>query len=183
MKIVRVLVGVLTGCSICGAVALGVEQYRIVYPTAENKSAFLKTYTPDSVVEKFKVDATGSEAWEASDGAETGFATHMVGYEPTVAIRASDWTALMQAVKEDIDSRLTLEAAEIVSECGNAQDGFKIEYVLGNSEGTVTVDPIHSVAREAGMANGAGTAQVRFKIQIREKWFRAKDRTARNRTP
>jgi hypothetical protein len=180
MKIVRVLLGVLVGCWLCGAVVFAVQERRIVYPTAENKSSFLKSYTPNSVVEKFKVDATGSEAWEASDGAETGFATHMVSYEPTLAIESSDWTALMEALKDDIDSRLTAQSAQIVGESGNAADGFKINYVLGKSEGTVAVDPIHTVAHQPGMEIGAGTVQVRFRIQIREKWFKSVDRTVRN---
>ena len=178
MKIVRVIIFVLAGCWVCAAVAIGAGYFRQVYPTAENKSAFLKAYTPNSVLDKFKSSAANYEvASEASDGADTGFATHMVGFEPTLAIKSSDWVALMEAMREDIVSRLTAQHAEVEEEACNAADGFKIKYAMGKTEGTVSVDPVKTTDTFVQPGKGAGSGSdemtVRLRIQIREKWFKA----------
>jgi len=178
MKIVRVLIFVVAGCWVCGAVAFAVTQFRQVYPTAENKSAFLKSYAPNIVLDKFKSNAANSEvAWQASDGAGMGFASHMASYEPTLVIKSSDWVALMEAMRDDIVSRLTAQQAEIEEEACNAADGFKIKYTMGKTEGTVSVDPIKTtdpfVQPAKGAGSGSGEMTVRLRIQIHEKWFKS----------
>jgi hypothetical protein len=175
MKIVRALIFVAAGCWVCGAVAFAVTHFRQVYPTAENKSVFLKTYTPNTVLDKFKSGTGNYEmASEASDGADTGFATHMVGYEPTMRIKSSDWVALMESMRDDIVSRLTAEHADVEEEACNAADGFKIKYALGKTEGTVSVDPVKTADTfvQPGKGAGSGEVTVRLRIQIREKWFK-----------
>jgi hypothetical protein len=181
MKIVRAIIFLAAGCWIWLAVAMAMTHFRQVYPTAENKSAFLKTYTPNTILDRFKsTDANAEELSEASDGADTGFATHMVSYEPTILIKSSDWAAVMQALHDDIGSRLTAQRAEIVDESGNAADGFKIGYALGKSRGTVTVDPIKTTDPfvQPVMRTAPGEVAIRLRIQIREKWFKAQDQAS-----
>jgi hypothetical protein len=150
---------------------------RTVYPSAQNESDFLKSYTPNEVLARFQVAKFAEIASSSSSGAEEGFATHEADFEPTIQIRAKDWLALAQAVKDDIAFRLNSQHAHIVGESGSDTDGFSLQYAVGNTEGDITIDPVKSASpiRPDG-ACGDDCATVKFSIEIREKWFREKNR-------
>jgi len=58
-------------------------------------NAFLKTYSPNKVINRFKVVAFSEQLSVTSDGAGRGFATHAEEFEPTLVIDTEDWVALM----------------------------------------------------------------------------------------
>ncbi len=66
MTIARVLLIVLPCCLIW----IAVDQARLVSPTTENESAF--TYTPNKVIDRFKVAAFSEESTVTSGGAGRG---------------------------------------------------------------------------------------------------------------
>jgi hypothetical protein len=138
MTFARALLIVLAGCLIW----IAVDHARLVSPTIENESAFLKTYTPAKVIARFKSAEFSQQSVGTSGGAGRGFATHEEDFEPTLVINAGDWVALMQALRDDIASRLVAQGGEIVKESGNPVEGFQIEYAVGKSQGTVAVDPL-----------------------------------------
>jgi hypothetical protein len=171
MTIARALLIVLAGCLIW----IAVDQARLVSPTTETESAFLKTYSPTKVIDRFKVVEFSEQLSVTSGGAGRGFATHAEEFEPTLVINTGDWVALMQALRDDIASRLAAERGEIVEVSGTAVDGFKIKYAVGKSEGTVAVEPLKSVAASSLGAVGSGPDKVTVSlhISINEKWFKA----------
>ncbi len=171
MTIGRALLIVLAGCLIWITVALT----RLVSPTSQTESAFLKAYTPDKVIDRYKIDEFSEQSSVASSGANHGFATHGEEFEPTLVINPGDRVALMQAVRDDIASRLAAQRVEIVQESGNAIDGFYINYAVGQSEGTVAVEPVKSVAGSSlpGAGSGPDRITVSLRIRIDEKWFEA----------
>jgi hypothetical protein len=163
---------------IIAAIGLGwvaLDQTRLVYSTSENESVFFTTYSPKGVIDRFKAADFSQQAAMTSGGAGREFATHEEDFEPTVVINAQDWVALMQALRDDIDSRLKTEHGEVIAESGNKEDGFKIEYVMGNTEGSVEAKPLESVPSATLAADGSGPGKitVSLTIQIHEKWFRS----------
>jgi hypothetical protein len=180
MTVVRALLIVLAGCLIW----ITVDQARLASPTPETESAFLKTYTPNKVIDRYKVAEFSEQSSVASGGAGRGFATHEEDFEPTLVINTGDWVALMQALRDDIDSRLAAQSVEIVEESGNAVDGFNIKYAVGKSEGTVAVEPLKSVAGSslAGAGSGPDRVTVSLRIRIDEKWFKADGKAKSKKT-
>jgi len=80
----------------------------------------------------------------------------------------------MQALRDDVTSRLTALKCQIVEESGNPADGFKIKYAIGKSQGTVILDPVRSAPNSlAAAAPGPDQSAVKLRIQIKEKWFKA----------
>lgn len=156
-------------------VSVYVEQARWVYPTPETQSIFLKTYTPKQVLDRFAAVQTMQVASDRGDGAQVGFVTHKENIEPTLSIRSGDWVALNQALRDDIAARLTAQGADILQESGNAPDGFKLQYAMGKSEGTVTLEPLKSLPGSplGPGVSAPGTVTVRAHIQIEENWFKA----------
>ncbi len=177
MKIALALLVVVAGCLVWFAV----DQPRLVSPSSENESAFLKTYSPDKVIARFKAAQFSEQALGTSGGAGRGFATHEADFEPTLVIQSKDWAALMQALRDEIDSSLTAQRGRIVEQSGNASDGFQIKYVLGKSQGIVSVEPVQSVAAASlgGVGSGPGESTVRLRICIKETWFKAGDHSER----
>ncbi len=158
-----------------GLTWIAFDQNRIVYSTPENESAFLQTYSPKVVIDRFKTADFSQEAAMTSGGAGREFATHEEVFEPTLVINTQDWAALMQALHDDVASRLKAQHAEVVAQSGNGVDGFTINYAIGNTEGTVEAAPVDSVPPTTLAVDGSGPekATVSLRIRIHEKWFRS----------
>jgi hypothetical protein len=180
MKFAIALLILLAGC----LVWVAVENGRLVSPSLENESAFLKTYTPADVITRFKAAEFSQQSVGTSAGAGSGFATHEADFEPTLVINAGDWVGLMQAVRDDIASRLIAQGGEIVEESGGAVDGFQIRYAVGKSQGTVAVEPLRGVAASSlpGTGSAPGKVTVNFRIRINETWFEAERQATSKRT-
>jgi len=153
---------------------VGIEQARLVRATPANESAFLKTYSPNPVVDRFKVAAISEESG-SSEGSDIGFAIHQREFGPTVIIHSADWIALMQALRDDIASRLAAQQAEIVEESGSAADGFTIQYASGRTRGTLLLGPLKGMPeyRISNAEPGSDQVPVSVRIRIDEKWFKS----------
>jgi len=151
-----------------------VDHHQLVSPGPDNESAFLKSYTPAKVIDQFKAVPFSEQSVGSSSGAEREFATHQADFEPTLVIKTGDWVALMQALRDDVTSRLTALKCQIVEESGSPADGFKIKYAIGKSQGTVILDPVRSAPNSLpSAAPGPDQSTVKLRIQINEKWFKA----------
>ena len=180
MKFVLALLLVVAGCLIW----IAVEHERLVSPSLENESTFLKTYTPAQVIAHFKSAEFSQQSVGSSARAGNGFATHEADFEPTLVINAGDWVALMQAVRDDIASRIAAQGGDIVEESGSPVEGFQIKYAAGKSQGTVAVEPLRGVAPTSlpGAGSAPGKVTVNFRIRINETWFEAEGQAASKRT-
>jgi hypothetical protein len=152
-----------------------VQNARLVSPTPETESAFLKTYSPGDVIQRFKGAQYSQLASGTSGGADIGFATHESNFEPTFVIDQGNWVAFGQALRDDIHSRLIATGAEITEESGDAVAGFQIRYALGKSRGAVTVEPMKTVPASnlAVQESGPGKVTVSLHLHIYEKWLKA----------
>src|ERR1700693_6050405 len=130
MAIARGLLILLAGCLIW----IAIDQARLVPSTPENETTFLKTYTPNKVIERFKVAEFSEQLTGTRGGAGCGFATHEQDFEPFLVINTGDGVALMRALRDDIASRLVAQSSQIGEESGNVVNGFKIKYAVVNSQ-------------------------------------------------
>lgn len=156
---------------------VAVNQARIVTPTPENESAFLKAYTPKQVIDRFKAAEYSELLWETSNGAGYGFATHGKDFEPTIVVNSKDKVALMQAVRDDIVSELVEHLADVLQVSGSAAEGFTFKYRLGKSEGNVFIGGLQDAARlpqAQDPRSNPDNVTVTFRIHIDEKWIRHK---------
>lgn len=166
------LLFLVSGCLIW----LALSQPRLVSPTPETESAFLKTYTPNKVIDRFKAAGFSEESVGTSSGADRGFAAHEKDFEPTLVIHTTDSVALVQALRDDFTSSLVAQGGQVVALSGNPVDGFTIKYALGKSEGTFDVGPLRSLPASSLQAgeSGSGKVTVSLRIRIAEKWFKSR---------
>lgn len=72
----------------------------------------------------------------------------------------------MNALKNDAPAQLTHNGAQILSESGDARDGFHFEYKLGKSIGTLIISPLSIdtvVHRTTPLGQGLVDVNVRIK--------------------
>ena len=159
--------------AICIVVAPGIwEQLHTFYPTPETESAFINNYTPKSVIERFQADKGSSYGHHSGGAAGVKFVTHTAGFEWHFAILSEKWMPLMNALGDDVSAQLVHNGAQILSQSGDARDGFHFEYKLGKSIGTLTISPlsINSLIQRATPL-GQGLLDVTVHIEQSETWF------------
>lgn len=162
-------VPVLLAC-IVGAIALWHDLY-LFYPTPETESAFLKSYTPQYVIDRFRENQSFSSARSnGGGGAGHAFVTHQAGFEFHVVLRRDNWLSLMNALRDDVLEQLASNDAEVLSQSGNPQDGFRFDYRVNQSIGSVIISALtmNSRFRRALPDRMDG---VTVKIEQTEKWF------------
>jgi hypothetical protein len=97
-KTFRVLLGLFVVLlTLGGALAVSVvwDRLHTLYPTSETKSAFLKNYTPQHVIEQFQCRESSAHVGP-SDGGAPGdkFVTHQGGFKWFFVMRSDKWTPL-----------------------------------------------------------------------------------------
>jgi hypothetical protein len=172
MKAHRAVVGllVLLFCA-CALVLLPpIPNNHTVYVTAESESVFLQSYSPQSVVEPF-LNKEAISQWFHNMGGEGGdeFVTHRGGFQAEVSIPTKDRALLMTALSENLSSELTRDGAQIVGRNGDPHDGFRFDYKLGKSVGSVTISPLKVKGSSQQMPKKIKT--VMLTIAIEERWY------------
>ena len=78
----------------------------------------------------------------------------------------------MNALRDDVSTQLVNNGAQILSQSGDARDGFHFEYKLGKSIGGLTISPLstNSIVHRATPL-GRGLLDVTVHIEQTEKWF------------
>jgi hypothetical protein len=156
-----------------------VDHLSYVYPTPATKSAFLKNYSPNTVIEQFQCKNEGAQQTNsASEGAGREFVSHESVFEPLFVIKSEDWMPLMVALDHDLSSQLSRQGAEILSETGDPREGYRIQYQADKSVGEVALEPprLISVASLSGPRAILPDDEqaVDLRITIHEKWFKSK---------
>ena len=171
MKSHPVLVLLLALCVVLVAPRIW-EQLYYLHPTPETESAFLKNYTPQTVIERFQ-DGRQSSSSGHSSGTEAGhkFITYTAGFYATFAMPSEKSIPLMNALSDDVSAQLVNNGAQILSQTGNAHDGFHFAYQLGNSIGTLTISPLSINSLHPPPPLRQGFVYVNARIDQSEKWF------------
>lgn len=143
------------------------------YPTPETESAFLKNYTPKSVIDRFE-ERGESSTYSNHKGGSAGSksVTHSAGFEWHFAMRSEKWMPLMEDLEDDVHAQLMGSGAQILNQVGDARDGFHFQYKLGNSFGTLTIFPLRfDSAIHRVMPLCPGLVDVDARIEQAETWF------------
>jgi hypothetical protein len=165
---IALFVPVLLAC-IVGLVAC---HFSLYYPTPETESAFLKSYTPEHVIDRFREKWGSSHSRSFGSSAGRDFVPHNAGFEFDVVLRRESWMPLLNALRDDARQQLANNGAEVLSQSGNSQDGFRFDYKINQSTGSLRISPlaIHSHIRR-NMPLPQGLEDVSVKIEQTEKWF------------
>lgn len=174
MKSHPILVGLsILLLAVCVVVVPGIwDHLNTLYPTPETESAFLKNYTPKSVMDRFDAEGGSSVMHHSGGGAGRKFVTHTGGFEWYFSIRTEKWMPLMNALRDDVSAQLADNGAHILGQSGDARDGFHFEYKVGKSIGTLTILPLAQTSlihRATPLCNGL--VDVTAHIEQTETWF------------
>lgn len=154
------------------------ESSHLLYATPETESAFLKNYTPQHVIERFQCNESSSHGRGSGGGAGKDFVTHQASFNWFFAMRSDKLLPLMTALNDDLTAQLSLNGAQILSRSGDARTGFRYDYRLGKSIGSVTISP---VSLDSGIHRATPLPKcmvdVATKVELAEKWY-PKEQTA-----
>jgi hypothetical protein len=172
IKILQLAFPLVLSCALILSAAVAADDY--VYPTPENHSAFIKSYTPADVIAPFSLG--GSQlSGPGGSSAGRGCVFHEKGFQAWLVIAPGKEPALMAAVRQDLKTRLLGEGVHIVRERGNTRKGFRFDYSTGKSEGSVLVDPLTFVDPVTVTGPGFRPGEVVgiiLRLQITETWYK-----------
>jgi len=158
-------------------VGVGIDSWRhlhLVYASPETESAFLKSYNPEQVIDRFIENLPHSYAHDMSTGTGREFAPRQGGFQFYVVMRREEWIPLMDALKDDVQQRLTNSGAEVLSVSGDSGAGFHFDYKISKSVGSLTISPIVNTwppVADRKFRLPEAMEDVTVKIQQTEKWF------------
>ena len=143
MKSPRVLIELSVLLLTVGVVAVPLiwDRVHTFYPTPETESAFLKSYTPTNVLDRFK-DEGGSYLGSRTAVACHDSVTHAATFDGYFALRSEEWMPLMDALRDDVAAQLVGNGARILNQGGDARAGFHFDYKLGKTVGSVTISSL-----------------------------------------
>jgi hypothetical protein len=178
MKLRRLLtaIGIIFGISLLcislfGIAAAVVNQARITYATPEMQSPFLRTYTLDLVLDRFRSTRHSYGGGDGSgSGAGYGFTTHEREFHHFFVMHSSQRAALMKALIVSVSSQLNNTGAQIVAETGSAAEGVQFRYLAGPTSGTVTIEPPLPAIEGSVPFLCPGETPVSVNMRIEEKW-------------
>lgn len=158
----------------CVAGALALWNYdRLFYPTPETESSFLRNYTPEQVIDRFREPNQSFSSTHGRDGAAGRvFVRHGADFEFHVVLRPEKWTPLMNTLRDDVLQQLAANGAEVLSQTGNPRAGFHFQYRVNRSLGSLTISPVaidRLVRRNQSLAEGM--TDVTVTIEQTERWF------------
>lgn len=169
----RILVPVLFLGVCATVVAIWANRSLNCFPSPDKESTFLRSYAPKQVIDGFASKEFGGQREEGmSSAAGRNFVTNDRTIVPMFAIESDQTVAMMLALKDDMSKQLRVSKAEILSESGDPQSGFRFSYRLGRNVGTATIPPVvtrNSANRGASLPDGM--QDVAINIKISEKWF------------
>lgn len=137
-------------------------------PSPEHESAFLRDYSPRSVIKYFAFPYSVEIGTGVSSSAGRKFVTNERIVDPTFTIQADLRPSFMTAMSEDLTAQLIRAGATIVANRVGPQGERQLFYRDGTSAGSVVSYPLLD---GQNAFSSAGTQKVRAHIVITEKCF------------
>jgi hypothetical protein len=144
------------------------------HPPPDRTSAFLRNYSPKHVIVLYHGDEYGMGFGETKGGwsLERGnFNEREI--DAQFAIDLNNQFLFLTAVKDDIDAQLTRYGGTLLTQSGDLQEGFVINYRIGTTTGTVDLSPLAPLAPNSYFHRNSplpdGVADVTFHVKIAEK--------------
>jgi hypothetical protein len=161
---------------VAGALVLA-RQHQLVYATPETESAFFQRYELEPIAEPFFSEKHVSAlAGGESAGAGERSATHDKNFDYHFVIQTANWMPLMNAVAANMTDELRRAGADLISVSGDERQGFRYEYISGNTMGTAEIRPLEipDLQQQRPKCMRGNEATARLQVTIREEWFKEK---------
>jgi hypothetical protein len=154
------------------------HQHQLVYPTPETETAFLRQYNPEGTAKPYFSQYIWWMSGGQSSGAGEQSATHGKDFDYHFVIETSNRMPLMTTLAADMTKELRQAGAEVTSVSGDERQGFRFEYVSGNTIGSATINPLEipDQQQKPSRCMRGDEATARLKVTIREEWFKEKPR-------
>jgi hypothetical protein len=109
-----------------------------------------------------------------SGAAGKEFIPHGGGFDAFFVMLSDKWTPLMAALDDDMYQQLVLNGAQVLNRSGDTHSGFRYDYKLGKSLGSLIIAPLEvpspsPMHRKYSLPNGE--VDVRVHIEEQEMWF------------
>jgi hypothetical protein len=150
------------------------DNSHLLYATPETETAFLKSYTPQHVIEQFQCNERWGHGAASGNSAGAGkaFVTHEANFSSFFPMRSDKLLPLTIALNDDVAAQLNLTGAQILSRGGDARTGFHYDYKLGKSLGRVTISPVSlDSGIHRAMLLPKQMVDVATKVELAEKWY------------
>jgi hypothetical protein len=139
----------------------------------DNRSTFLKSFSVQQVSDRFGAPFTSDST---SVIPSQGFVTNIREIDPCFMLPEEKIEPLMTELKANISTQLLQNGAEIISNSGDADQGFHLTYRLGRTLGSASI--IFTDATGKGecppnlhLQDLVADRTVLAQISIRERWF------------
>ena len=141
-------------------------------PTPETESAFFKSYTPKPVIEQFREPKQPLGSGD-NRGGQPGrkFVTHTAEFDYHFAMCSNKWTPLMNALRGNVRAQLLANGAKILHQSGDPHTGFRFDYQISKSTGTLTILPLTTEHPQRACPLPQGIVDVNASIEQTETWL------------
>jgi hypothetical protein len=153
-----------------GTVVIAWLRSRPLNNRPDKESAFFAKYTPEHVIQPFLCNQSFGRGGEPGGGSDKRSVNHEALFFWTFAMRSDKELALMTELNDDAYHQLILNGARGLSRNGSPQTGFRYDYALGNTTGTVTIPPIQPGPTHRATSLPSGMVDVLAKVDLKEQW-------------
>jgi hypothetical protein len=158
---------------LASVVVNAVVSYGMVYPTPETQSAFLKSYLPVEVIERFDGHQGSSRGDGVGSGAGRGFASHSRTVDFYFVTRPENTPLIANALRDNAVLALKGAKMRLVDQSEIREGEYRVHYAGGKTEGTLTIEPVVADATvRRRMPLPPGFQDVKAEIRIEEKWVK-----------
>jgi hypothetical protein len=145
------------------------SQPKLLYPSSETKTTFLRDYDPNRVLKMFETDGYGwGDSNEGSAG--EGFVKNEMDCQGHLAIRPQDSEALIINFKNDLWGHLHDSGPSVLNLTGDLSHGYRFDYQIANSTGWVTIAPLKPDPQKRVGYLAPGFTEVLVEMSIHETW-------------
>ena len=146
---------------------------RLIYPTPESESTFLRNYSPENTVKSFQLNGSSGFTHHSGAGAGREYVTRTAGFDLYFVSRTDLFTPLQEALKDDASDQLRKYDAAIMMQGFDPEGKYYFYYKLGKSVGSLKIYPVTAFSGYAHpkMPLAAGLLYTRARIEQRELWY------------
>jgi hypothetical protein len=162
------------GCLAIAFLATVLVRNRYYYAADQQRSSFLIAYNPGNAIAPFVDKSNSHETGSGvSAGAGTRFTTHALEFDEYFTARKQDNAAITTAVENDLERKLLLSGAHIISSEKGADNVLHISYSAGQVIGSIALAPLTAnlLVHRASNTLPVGSEDVTLHVAIEEKWF------------
>ncbi len=120
---------------------------------------------------RFDLGLGSQSAYGSSARPGKGFTTHWRTMDFALVIRAKDTPAVTKALADQAQQAIQAAKLNVLDQSRTPQDGYRIHYGAGPTDGTVTIDPLKPDAKAQQRLRTSGDQlPVVAHIVVEEKW-------------